>query len=621
MATLTFARARILAAILLAPAAAFAQTPPPGGPGRGNFTFGPPSGAQMFQTNCSSCHTPDGITVGGRSVPTTTALAALPPERIYQAITTGSMALQATALPDKQKRDLTEFVARRPFLDIEGTGVAKMTNRCATNPPLNNLESAPSWNGWSPGTGNTRFQTAAASHLAPQDVPKLRLKWAFGLPGGGISTSQPTVAFGRIFVGSDNRVVYSMDAKSGCAYWAFHAESTGRFAPMVGPISGRPGSTYAVYFVTAPGTAHAIDAHDGTLLWKTEIKGLHSVNASATLYDGRLYIPFAGTETMAGANPNYECCRSRGGIAAVDANTGRVIWKVDSIPEPLKRLGENPQGKPLWGLAGASVWNAPTIDPKRRRVYVGTGNSYGPIAADTSDSILALNMDDGKIVWSHQEFKGDSFMVGCGPKNPGGGNCPETLGPDWDFGGASIMLQTLQDGRDILIAAGKGGVALALDPDTNGKVLWRTTLYTGQPPSAMGLVLFGGTADGRRAYFPLQQPGGGLVAVQLENGTIDWKANIDADRRGQNGAATSIPGVVFTGGWDGILRAVDAAGKVIWAFDTRQPFKTTNGVEAKGGSLGAPGPTVVDGMVYVASGYIGVQNGTPGNVILAFGVE
>jgi len=575
----------------------------------------------MFQANCASCHTAEGVTVGSRAVPTTAALAALPPERIYQAITTGSMALHATALPDKQKRDLTEFVARRPFLDIEGTGLAKMANRCSTNPPLADLGSAPSWNGWSAGNGNTRFQAAAAARLTPQDVPKLKLKWAFGLPGGGISTSQPTVAFGRVFVASDNRVVYSMDAKTGCAYWSFHADSTGRFAPVVGRISGHPGSEYALYFVTAPGTAHAIDAHDGKLLWRTEIKGLHSVNASATLYDGRLYIPFAGTETMAGANPNYECCRSRGGVAAVDANTGRVIWKVDSIPEPLKSLGQNSQGKPLWGPAGASVWNAPTVDPKRKRVYVGTGNSYGQIAADTSDSILALNMDDGAIVWKHQEFKGDSFMVGCGPKNPAGTNCPETLGPDWDFGGASIMLQALPDGRDVLIAAGKGGVALALDPDKSGAVLWRTTLYTGQPPSALGLVLFGGTSDGQRAYFPLQQPGGGLVAVQLQNGAIDWNAKIDADRRGQNGAASAIPGVVFTGGWDGLLRAVDSTGRVIWAFDTRQPFKTVNGVEAKGGSLGAPGPTIVDGMVYVASGYIGVQQGTPGNIILAFGIE
>ena len=614
----------LVIALLIAVIDVAAQSPPAApapaqgrGGGRG-FAFGPPSGAQLFQTSCANCHGAEGVDVGGRAAPPLSALNALSPERIYQALTTGSMAGHAASMPDKQKRDLTEFVARRPFLDIEGTGTAKMANRCSSNPPLGDLSTTPAWNGWG-GVTNARSQSAAAAGLTATNVPKLTLKWAFGFPGGGVSSSQPTVALGRVFVASDNRAVYSIDARSGCAYWSFHADSIGRFAPIIGPITGYPGTRYAMFFVTGPGNAFAVDAQDGKLLWRTEVKGLHNVSASSTLHDGRLYIPLAGTETLSGANLSYECCRSRGGIAALDVNTGKLLWKVDSIREPLRRLGENANGKPLWGPSGASVWNAPTIDAKRRRIYVGTGNSYGPVVADTSDSILALDMDNGRIVWSHQEFTGDSFMVGCGPKNPPGGNCPETLGPDWDFGGASVILQTLANGRDVLVAAGKGGVAIALDPDNRGAVLWRTTLYDGQPPSALGLVLFGGAADGTRAYLPLQQPGGGLTAVRLDTGAIDWKARLDTDRRGQGGAATSIPGVVFTGGWDGILRAVDANGKVTWSFDTNGEFKTINGVQARGGSMGPPGATVVNGMVYVVSGYIGVQQGTAGNILLAFG--
>lgn len=594
------------------------QAPAQGRGGGRGFTFGPPSGAQLFLTSCANCHGAEGVDVGGRTAPALAALNALSPERIYQAITTGSMGAHAASMPDKQKRDLTEFVARRPFIDIEGTGTARMANRCSSNPPLGDLSTTPAWNGWG-GVTNARFQTAAAAGLTAGTVPSLTLKWAFGFPGAGVSSSQPTVALGRVFVASDNRAVYSIDARSGCAYWSFHADSIGRFAPIIGPIAGYPGTRYAMFFVTGPGHAYAVDAQDGKLLWRSEVNGLHNVSASSTLHDGRLYIPLAGTETLSGANPSYECCRSRGGVAALDANTGKLLWKVDSIRQPLRQLGQNASGKPLWGPSGASVWNAPTIDAKRRRIYVGTGNSYGPIVADTSDSILALDIADGGLVWSHQEFTGDSFMVGCGPKNPPGGNCPETLGPDWDFGGASVILQTLPNGRDVLVAAGKGGVAVALDPDNRGTVLWRTRLYEGQPPSALGLVLFGGSADGARAYFPLQQPGGGLTAVRLDTGAIDWKARLDADRRGQGGAATSIPGVVFTGGWDGILRAVDTNGKVIWSVDTNTEFKTTNGVQARGGSLGPPGATVVNGMVYVVSGYIGVQQGTAGNVLLAFG--
>jgi polyvinyl alcohol dehydrogenase (cytochrome) len=211
-------------------------------------------------------------------------------------------------------------------------------------------------------------------------------------------------------------------------------------------------------------------------------------------------------------------------------------------------------------------------------------------------------------------------MNGCRPANAPDTNCPERLGPDYDFGGSSAILQTV-NGKDILVAAGKGGVAIGLDPDANGKLVWRTRLWETQAPSASGLVVWGGASDGQRVYYLLQQPGGGLKALQLTTGKVDWNAAVNADRRGQAGPASSIPGVIFTGGWDGILRAVDAAGKVIWKFDAKQDFQTVNGVIANGGSFGPAGAVVVGGMVYVASGYTGIMQGSQGNVVLAFGVE
>ena len=58
-----------------------------------------------------------------------------------------------------------------------------------------------------------------------------------------------------------------------------------------------------MFFVTGPGNAYAVDAQDGKLLWRAEVKGFHNVSASSTLHDGRIYIPLAGTETLSGANP------------------------------------------------------------------------------------------------------------------------------------------------------------------------------------------------------------------------------------------------------------------------------------------------------------------------------
>ena len=88
---------------------------------------------------------------------------------------------------------------------------------------------------------------------------------------------------------------------------------------------------------------------------------------------------------------------------------------------------------------------------------------------------------------------------------------------------------------------------------------------------------------------------------------------------GQEGPLAAIPGIVFSGGWDGVLRALSAAdGKVVWQFDTAREFQTVNGVSARGGSMGAAGPAVAGGMLFVPSGYVGVRNGMPGNVVLAF---
>ncbi len=602
-----------------APGAGAPQTPPGPQLGGGKPIFPQNQGAPNFERLCSSCHTAEGLNVGGRLVPPVATLKALTPEQVYASVTVGTMAPMAATLSDPLKRELASFVTGKRFSDTASYAVERMPNRCASNPALGELAATASWNGWGTGPDNARFQPAGPAGLRAGDVPKLKLQWAFGFPGGSSGTSQPTVAFGRVFVGSDNGFFYSLDAKSGCGYWSFRPEppapsATGPYAPMIGPIAGYEGTRYAVYIVTRALTAFALDAHSGKPLWQAKIEGGGGLRGSATLADGRIYVPLTGSETMVGANG--ACCRSRGAVVSIDAATGRVVWRADTIQEPLRQLGAKADGSPVTGPSGASVWNAPTVDLKRRRVYVGTGNSFGPVAASTSDSVLALDMADGRIVWHHQEFKDDAFMLNCPDKNTAGGNCPPVLGPDWDFGGSSVILKTLASGKDVLLAAGKGGMAIALDPD--GKLLWRTKLYGAMPPTADGLVLFGGAADATRVYYPLQQPGGGLAAVRLEDGKIDWNVPLGADARGQFGPASGIPGIVFTGGWDGVLRALDTNGRSVWTFNSREPLKTVNGVAADGGSFGSAGATIAGGMVYAVSGYVGMQAGYSGNVLLAF---
>src|SRR5262249_15053730 len=134
---------------------------------------------------------------------------------------------------------------------------------------------------------------------------------------------------------------------------------------------------------------------------------------------------------------------------------------------------------------------------------------------------------------------------------------------------------------------------------------------------------WGGAADNNAAYFGLGP--GGIGAVQLKDGERSWFINVKpnvAAQPGLDGPLTAIPGVVFSAGWDGIVRALDSRnGEVLWEFNTVRDFETVNGVAAKGGSMGAPGPVVAGTRLFVPSGYLGVKNGLPGNVLLMFSVE
>ncbi|HLQ79312.1 MAG TPA: PQQ-binding-like beta-propeller repeat protein [Terriglobia bacterium] len=578
----------------------------------------------LYQQNCGTCHGTNAKQIDGKTAASISTLQDLSPERIYETITTGSMQTQAAALPEVQKRQIAEFLAARPMGSADTGDIKRMTNACASNPAMTDPAAGPSWNGWGGGPQNARFQTAAAAGLTAAQVPSLKLKWAFGLPNAAEMHSQPTAASGRVFFGSDAGYIYSVDAKTGCVYWSFHADSGNRTAPTVAPIKGQGTTRYAVYFVDLLTRVYALDAQTGKLLWKVKA-GDHpraKSSGSATVYDGRIYVPMSSMETTTGAVSTYECCSFRGHVVALDANTGQKIWRTFVIAEEPKPRGVNAQGVTLYGPAGGSVWNPPTIDAKRRRVYVGTGNAYTSPAAVGTDSVIALDMETGKVVWQHQEVKGDAFINNCRATGTPGDNCPDTLGPDYDFGGSALIMQTLPDGRDVLVAGTKGGLSIAFDLDKNGAVIWKTTLFD-RPPGAAGLIVFGGTSDGTTVYYPLNQAGGIVAAINIADGSRKWTTMPFAGERGGSPAATSgIPGVVFTGALGGMFRAISSAdGHLLWEFNTAVEFQTKNGITAKGGSLGQPGATIAGGMVFLGSGFVGGGTGSAGNVMLAFGPE
>ena len=152
------------------------------------------------------------------NAPDLAALRQMSPEKIYRAMTTGAMQAMAKNLTDQQKISIAESLTGRRLTEGDTTSAAVMRNRCTSNPLLGDTQSGPSWNGWSPSIGNTRLQSSSTAKLSPGQVSRLKVLWAFGVPGATSMYNEPTVVGGRLYLSSDTGQVYSLDAKTGCVY-------------------------------------------------------------------------------------------------------------------------------------------------------------------------------------------------------------------------------------------------------------------------------------------------------------------------------------------------------------------------------------------------------------------
>jgi outer membrane protein assembly factor BamB len=436
----------------------------------------------VFERECTKCHGNAAV----ERAPIPAAIRQMPPERIYAALTTGVMKTQAANLTDEQKRRLAEYMGGRPLGSAALGDASQMPNHCTAELTFSDPSKSPEWTGWGVDVRNTRFQSAEGAGLTPAQIPNLKLKWAFGFPLGVSAFGRPSVASGRVFVGSDIGYVYSLDMHSGCVYWSYQTKAGVRTAATIGRAS--PGS------------------------------------------------------------PRY------------------------SATEP---------------------------------------------APDTSDSILAVDLDTGKLQWHFQAELNDATLGGCFAKKTE--NCPDNPGPDWDFG-ASPVLKTLASGRDLLLAPNKSGIIFALDPDRKGAVVWKTNVAEKQGTRNTNVV-WGGSADQQNFYVGLTT--GAIAAVQIATGEKLWTTRLapSGSRVSYAAASSAIPGAVFIAGTDGKIHALSTAdGRELWSFETAHEFTTVNQVPAHGGSIGSIGPTIADGMVFIGSGY-SVAAGIPGNVLLAFAAQ
>ena len=609
------------------------------------------AGQQVYETRCKACH--EG---GAARAPSRADLGQRAPGDIVQALTSGIMQPMAQGLSDADKQAVAAYLTsassasaalparptgqEMPQVAIKG-GVVGTDPKCATSPPIK--ASAGDWTSMGVDDASTRFQRRPG--LTAADVPKLKVKWAFSMTGGG----QPAVVGDWMWVTNRSGKFYALDTKTGCVHWSVD-DLVSRTTPMIIKSTIAP-SGWATFVSQSDRIVRAFDAQTGKELWRSAKLEDHPVSVltgSPVVVDDRLIVPISSIEEAAAMSKAYSCCTFRGSVAALDLKTGKLLWKTYMITGPMKAIRDKDGGGKVQGPAGAAVWAAPSIDRKRGLAYVVTGDSYTDLGSEGHDAIFALDLKTGAVKWRRQVTEHDNFVMGCGPTSSSG-NCPTPMGPDFDFG-ATPVLMTLKGGKQVLVAGQKSGIVYGLDPD-NGKVLWETQVGVG---SALGGVEWGIGANDKHVFVPISdlthlfsagRPGAvagkpGVYALDPADGKIVWSAPApdapchyasDKDRpsrcaRAQPAAPAVIPGAVFEGGLDGWIRAYDdKTGKIIWEDSTTsRTYDTVNGIKGQpGGGFDGMGPTIAGGMMFVTSGNNGAARvGSNGvNVLLAYSVD
>lgn len=611
-------------------------------------------GATVYNAHCATCHDS-----AAERVPPQSALRAMSVPRMLAALESGVMKTVGDTLTAQERYAVAIYLATPAAKAVPVPASGFCSGEAQGPSPARLSEAASGWSGWSTDATNTRFQRAAAAGITAADVPKLKLKWAFGLGDQADARSQPAVLGNRIFFGTQDGAVYSLDARSGCIHWTAKADGDIRSALVVGPIAAsgpankrgakstsKNGRQMAVYFGDRHANAYALDAATGKLLWKVHVEDHFAalITAAPLLHNGVLYVTVASFEEILPPLPTYACCTFRGSVVALNAATGERLWKTYTVAQAPQPTEKNKAGAQMYGPSGASVWSTPTFDEKQNAVYVGTGNNYSAPSTNTTDAVLALDAKTGAILWSRQLATGDDFNNSC--SIPGSANCPGEPGTDSDVGQPPILV-SLANGHRVLAVAQKSAMVYALDPDKQGQILWQMRVGKG---GVLGGSEWGSASDGQNIYVALSdlrikgavpdsspqgyhlQPdatqGGGLFALRLNTGEQVWDAQpplVCGDRAGcspaESQAVSAIPGAVFSGSLDGHLRAYSSAtGEILWDVDTVRDYTTVNGEAAHGGSLDGPGPVIAGGMLYVSSGYAQF-GGTGGNVLLAFSVD
>ena len=581
-------------------------------------------GKPLYIEHCAGCHEAQVY-----KAPHTTWLELMSPQVLYRSITEGIMQSQAAHLSDGDKQHIVEYITQMRLGDPDaGPEVAW----CDASTSIFTSLDESQLTGW--GHDTRRYVSPEAAGFDRSQIADLELKWSFGFPASTRARSQPAIAMGAVFVGSQDGTVYAFDLETGCVRWTYAARAEVRTGITLGKRG--PEGIPTAYFGDIIANLYALDATTGELVWQTSPDDHHSATLTGTpaFANGNLYVPVSSLEVVTAANPEYACCTFRGHVMAVNGDDGSVLWDSYAIPNTPISTGDTAAGTKIFAPSGAPVWTSPTIDIDLNLLIFGTGENYSSPADQNSDAVIAVRLDTGERLWSRQTFPDDAWNVACMMvDNP---NCPEEDGPDYDQA-SSPLLVDIGAGNTVVVAGQKDGRVFALDWETGQNKLWEVKLGRG---SIQGGVHFGMAADGTTVYVPINDMNDtrngewldpelarpGVSAVDAVTGEVLWshvQENVCGEGRpfcdpGVSAAITATDGAVIAGHLDGIIRIYDRdSGEIIWSYNTTTPVTGTNGVIAQGGGMSGSGPALGAGHMVINSGY-GLYNHEAGNALLVF---
>jgi alcohol dehydrogenase (cytochrome c) len=306
------------------------------------------------------------------------------------------------------------------------------------------------WLGWRRSYDAQGF--SPLSDIDTRNVRDLRLAWSWTMPSGS-AEGVPVVRDGTIFVQAYGDIVQALDAKTGDLLWQYtHALEQGAssFHKRGLALHGN-----RLYLGTSDVHVVALDATTGAVVWDTKVGDFtrrEGLNGGPLVARGKVMVGTTGTGVAA----------KFGGpqIVGLDAETGAEAWRLGTIAKPGEPGGESWNGIPFDERSGASVWTPGSYDPATGLAYFGTGNTYdtGPLLepnapGTTSDALytnstLAVNPDNGELVWHFQHFPNDQWDL------------------DWAFERQIMDLPVNGATRRIVLTAGKIGIYDAVDART-----------------------------------------------------------------------------------------------------------------------------------------------------------